>query len=302
MKRLVFLPFALLILASCRTHVALPGSDFEVSDGRLYRLEIFSPELNETIETDIWTPQNYTAWRRYKVLYAHDGQNLFDAKKTWNGQSWNLDSTTQTLVNQGVIESIIIVGIHSHDRTRTGDLTTRSLIRCMTDSVSRAEFDAMTEGQYRGEEYLKFIVETLKPEVDRLFSTQPNRDGTFIMGSSSGAIISMSALAEYSSIFGGAACLSMHVNNPGEQGGMLRTWLDYLPQTLHLDAAHRLYIDCGDQTLDAAYHPYFGQLSDWLKQNCDAQLSSKIFENHAHDERSWQLRASEPLQFLFGKK
>ena len=58
--------------------------------------------------------------------------------------------------------------------------------------------------------YLKFIVEELKPFIDSTYSTLIDKENTFIAGSSMGGLISMYAVCEYPNVFGGAACLSTH--------------------------------------------------------------------------------------------
>ena len=58
--------------------------------------------------------------------------------------------------------------------------------------------------------YLRFIVEELKPFIDANYRTRPGRDDTFLMGSSAGGMISLYGLIEYPDVFGGAACVSTH--------------------------------------------------------------------------------------------
>src|SRR6185436_3742307 len=64
--------------------------------------------------------------------------------------------------------------------------------------------------QPKSDGYLKFIVSELKPYIDKTFSTKADRKNTFIAGSSMGGLISLYAICEYPTIFGGAACLSTH--------------------------------------------------------------------------------------------
>ncbi|SMO77674.1 alpha/beta hydrolase [Gracilimonas mengyeensis] len=58
----------------------------------------------------IYLPPGYQdSNRRYPVLYMHDGQNAFDASAA--GQEWQVDEAAETLINNGQIEPVIIVGI-----------------------------------------------------------------------------------------------------------------------------------------------------------------------------------------------
>ena len=56
--------------------------------------------------------------------------------------------------------------------------------------------------------YLKFLVDELKPFIDDNFRTLSGRSNTYTMGASMGGSISAYAISEYPDIFGGAACLS----------------------------------------------------------------------------------------------
>lgn len=50
----------------------------------------------------------------------------------------------------------------------------------------------------RGQLYAKFLIETLKPWVDRNFRTLSDRENTFAMGSSMGGLISMALVWHHS--------------------------------------------------------------------------------------------------------
>ena len=66
----------------------------------------------------------------------------------------------------------------------------------------------MGEEDLLGNNYLKFLVEELKPFIDATYSTRKDRNHTFHMGSSMGGLISAYAVAKYPDVFGGAGCLS----------------------------------------------------------------------------------------------
>jgi pimeloyl-ACP methyl ester carboxylesterase len=108
------------------------------------------------------------------------------------------------------------------------------------------------------DEYLKFLVLELKPFIDGKYSTLPDRDNTFIAGSSMGGLISMYAICEYPAIFGGAACLSTHW--PGiiemKDNPVPIAFLDYLRRYLPDPSTHKIYFDYGTATLDAQYERY----------------------------------------------
>ena len=57
-------------------------------------------------------------------------------------------------------------------------------------------------GGGNGDNYVKFIVETLKPYIDKNYRTKPQRKFTTIGGSSLGALISVYAAVKYPETFG----------------------------------------------------------------------------------------------------
>lgn len=64
---------------------------------------------------------------------------------------------------------------------------------------------------FNADNYLRFLVEEVKPFIDKEYSTNKSVEHTFVMGSSMGGLISLYALCEYPEVFGGAACMSTHV-------------------------------------------------------------------------------------------
>jgi predicted alpha/beta superfamily hydrolase len=141
---------------------------------------------------------------------------------------------------------------------------------------------------------LKFIVNELKPFIDKNYAVHKDRANTFIAGSSMGGLISMYAICEYPKIFGGAACLSTHwvgtftlENNP-----MPEAFLTYLRHNLPSPKKHKLYFDYGDQTLDALY-PEIQRKADKViisKGFTSANWISKYFPGEDHSEKAWSKR------------
>ena len=56
--------------------------------------------------------------------------------------------------------------------------------------------------------YLAFLVDTLKPRIDRFFRTRRERDATAILGSSMGGLLSLYGFFRYPSVFGRAGVMS----------------------------------------------------------------------------------------------
>ena len=122
-------------------------------------------------------------------------------------------------------------------------------IQLQKAGVTRGEFKPVSDN------YLKFLVNELRPYVDKKYSVYTDREHTFVVGSSMGALISIYAICEYPKIFGGAACLSTHWTGTFtlEHNPIPAAFCNYLKAHLPRPGQHRIYFDCGNKTLDAMY-------------------------------------------------
>ncbi len=120
-----------------------------------------------------------------------DGQNLFDPTTSFSGE-WKVDEALNKLHSQGDY-GCIVVGI---------------------DNGGIYRFDEYSPwvntlyGGGQGDEYVHFLVNTLKPYMDSHFRTLPGRKYSGIMGSCMGWLLSMYALVEYQSVFSKAGIFS----------------------------------------------------------------------------------------------
>lgn len=284
------------------------------SAGDIDRHYIYSPQMNETITVDVWTPEGYADSKdRFPVIYMHDGQNLFDASTTWNGQAWEMDSVTAMLAASGEIAAPVIVGIHSVAQTRIGDLMPEDALKNVTRPVEGEMKEFADTAKVRGNAYAAFIVETLKPQMDSVYRLGAGPDSTFVMGSSMGGLMSIYAMSEYPEVFGGAGCLSIHWvgtldGNPAFSDAMLAYLNDKLPR----DGRHRLYLDHGTVSIDSLYGPSEERVIALAKSlgyaDCSATATAAPTLRHfvdqeaGHEERYWAARVDRPLRFLLGKK
>lgn len=275
--------------------------------GSIDRLRIFSPQMNDTMTVDIWFPEEYALRPtcRYPVIYMHDGQNLFDASTTWNGQSWEMDRAMCSLTENGKINPAIIVGIHSFPETRVADLMPQK-------AITGTPLEAVLEdvGQkgvaLRGDAYAAFIAETLKPVVDSTCRTKPDLGNTSVMGSSMGGLMSVYALCEYPDVFGNALCLSTHwTGTPSVAKEFEDAMYAYIDRNLPPASGHRLYFDHGTKTIDAAYDSAEGRILEMIKRKGysygDGTLLNLVDYGAAHEERAWAARVAVPLTFLLAK-
>src|SRR5437764_5394108 len=73
----------------------------------------------------VYLPPGYCRlpWRRYPVLYLHDGQNVFDAATSFAGVEWDVDETAERLIRSKAIEPLIIVAVANIGENRIHEYT-----------------------------------------------------------------------------------------------------------------------------------------------------------------------------------
>lgn len=249
----------------------------------------------------MWLPPSYaaTATRAFPVLYMHDGQNLFDPTTSFLGVDWGIPETMGRLIAEERVQEAIVVGIWNTPRRVQEYLPQRPFELSLPARLrARVRLWRWVFGRPLSDRYLQFLVEELKPFVDRNYRTRSHRAHTFVMGSSMGGLVSLYALCEYPQVFAGAGCLSTHW--PAVRGVIAA----YLEHALPAAGAHKLYFDYGTRTLDARYEPYQVQVDQVLRAKGYQQgrdwLTLK-FEGAEHGERAWRERVHIPLEFLLGR-
>ncbi len=147
----------------------------------------------------IWLPEDYgSSEERYPVMYFFDGHNLFLDEDATYGKSWGLKEFLE-----GWEKDIIVVGIEcGHE----GYERLSEYLPYLADEGSHfAQFQPM------GKETMDWIVEEIKPYIDRTYRTIPFRECTGIAGSSMGGLMSLYAAVKYNRWFSKAGCVSSAV-------------------------------------------------------------------------------------------
>lgn len=284
----------------------------KVVSGRIERVENFQSKYVTARAVDVWLPEGYADTAKYAVLYMHDGQMLYDPEQSWNKQAWNVDDAAAALLATNKVRKFIIVGIWNSVQKRHPDYFPQKPFEQLTQTgkdtvTAQLQRAGRTEKNFQpqSDNYLKFIVQELKPYIDSKYAVHTNRENTFIAGSSMGGLISLYAICEYPEVFGGAACLSTHW--PGtftsENNPVPNAFLQYVSQHLPDPKTHKIYFDCGDQTLDA-YYPAIQKKADALmkkKGYSSSNWMTRYFPGEDHSEQAWAKRVAIPLTFLFKK-
>lgn len=230
----------------------------------------------------MYLPPSYReSERRYPVLYMHDGQNIFDEATSHVGE-WQVDESMQMLAREGI--EAIVVGIPNMGAERLNEYS---------------PFRDPKHGGGKGEKYLEFLVETVKPLIDAEFRTRPDRGHTGVMGSSMGGFISLCACYLHPEIFGIAGVVSPAF---WFADGAIYGFVEKAPQV-----PGRLYMDVGFRELtlshvSSRYLEGVRRMHRLLLQK-GWRLGQDYFyledPEGVHNERHWARRFPEMVRFLF---
>jgi predicted alpha/beta superfamily hydrolase len=184
-------------MAHWRDYAGLyPGPEHTITGTVKVGQGVYSPQLNNQRDLFVYLPPGYDhSETRYPVIYMHDGQNLFDAALSFSGE-WQVDEALHRLSAEGI--AAIVVGIPNIDGLVTGG---------RLDEYAPFS-DPLLERGGKGDAYLAFIRETVKPLIDTDFRALPDRAHTGIMGSSMGGLISLYAFLKHPDVFGFAGIMS----------------------------------------------------------------------------------------------
>ncbi len=237
-------------------------------------LKKYSSQLKVEKEICVRLPRDYyQSQKRFSVIYAFDGQNLFEAHKSNFGVEWELDENHDQLVDQSKIsEQVIFVGLSADARTRM------------------SEYDYHQQGALLAD----FIIKDLKPFIDKKYRTKKNRESTYLMGSSMGAYLSFAIAWNHSQYFSKATALSL-------PGGIKRAGIyQVIAYKDFPEFPINVYFDHGDKGIDESYGFRVRALTKILDRLSPQNFNYtyKIFPYTGHHESDWARRAKVALQFL----
>jgi predicted alpha/beta superfamily hydrolase len=238
----------------------------------------------------VYLPPGYdasaAAGKRYPVLYMHDGQNVFDATTSFTRVEWAADEAAERLIAARRIRPLIIVAI-ANTAARMNEYT-----------AARDE----KHGGGKGDEYLRFMVETLKPFIDRTYRTQPQRENTATAGSSLGGWISLYAVMKRPDVFGAAGVVSpalfwadrwiIRFVGDSKSDVRPRLWIDIgtaeamgnnAPDSMSPDAACRALVE---RLTQRGYRP-------------ESDFHFEVIDGGGHSEGDWAARFDRILVYLF---
>jgi predicted alpha/beta superfamily hydrolase len=237
----------------------------------------------------VYLPRGYRRNRRqrYPVLYLQDGQNVFDAATSFSHVEWGVDETAQRLIRKGLMEPTIIVAVANTGEDRIHEYTpTRGVI---DDNAKRKK-----RSKGLAQKFGRFMVEELKPFIDKLYRTRPEPEFTGLGGSSLGGLATLTLGLWFPHVFTRLAVMSASIwwddcviysmvdaIEPGTKPP-LKIWLDTGTNEPGWERAAVLR----DKLIEKGWRLY-------------DDLQYAEFEGADHSEGAWAARVEQVLRFLF---
>ncbi len=218
----------------------------------------------------IYCPDSYEKDRavRYPVLYMFDGHNVFFDSHATYGRCWGM----KEYMDETQTQMIIVAVECNHGRNN------ERLMEYAPYSFEDPDFGPI---KGLGDIYMEWMVEYLKPMIDREYRTLPDRKYTMICGSSMGGLMSLYAVLRYNHIFSRAACLSASFHFCPDEMDRLIYRSDIDPDTI-------VYLDYGSEEMR-----YFKGFKEDYIRICasliyqDVCLNTRIIPGGTHSEESW---------------
>lgn len=264
----------------------------------------------------VYLPPSYASEpeRRYPVVYANDGQNLFSTPEHLGGPlggGWFLDAKLDHYWSQGWLPEFILVGVPNSDFVCPGNRT-REYCASRFHATSSTSDDP----------YARYLIDVVKREIDDVYRTRPLPGDTVVMGASMGGLCAFTLCLNHPDIFSSCICMSpsfWYVDKENFTAfDLLRTLTSDLTQTLTSDPSQTLtsdslhphcrcqiYIDSGDGVGDNCYETSLmrdvlletgwkeGEEFRYVLDACSSRVDMGI----THCESVWAERVLPALQF-----
>ena len=246
---------------------------------RIERIQIPTMPTKKPRRLYIYTPKGYeTGDERYPVLYMFDGHNVFYDSHATYGKSWGmkqyLERSRRPLI-------LVAVECNPEGDNRMSEYTPWDI--CWRGKLM---FPA------RGQLTMDWIVNELKPRIDREYRTLPDREHTLIAGSSMGGLMSLYAAVAYNGTFSRAAALSPSL-------WAARHHETELLKANPLALPTRIYMDMG--TGEAGKHTSIltGLFATAQRlTRFGAQVDARVVPDAQHSEAYWEERIPVFMEYL----
>lgn len=223
----------------------------------------------------------------YRILFMHDGQNLFFPELSYAGVAWDAATKLQELINDNLIPPTLIVGI-DHSIYRMDEY-----VPFNNDGIYE-NFSDKHRKPFFGNLYIKSIVEEILPFIESNYMVL--KEYTYMAGSSLGGLISLYAGIKYHKVFKGIGIFSL--STWWNENGLdeLLTFDDKLNQ--------RYFILCGGNESgdnNPIKNERYILSSKKTYENLKTKVESikfKLIPHGKHTEQFWQDHVKKMMLYL----
>lgn len=254
------------------------------------------PYLNKKRRVRVLLPKDYKTDTElsYPVIYFHDGQNVFHSGESYSGYSWKV---IPAIKRNPELAKMILVGIDNDGENRLNEFIPWRI----ADTPLPSEIQLGGKGY----EYAEFVMDVVKPFINKHYRTKSDKKYTAMIGSSLGGNISAFMGIEYKDQIGGLGIFS------------LANWISesafdaYISQK-ELDPDQRVYIQVGtkegnetDRNLmyGNMNQAYLDSTLQYAKRLIEKgipveNIDLNIFADETHTESAWAEHLPQCFRFL----
>ena len=232
----------------------------------------------------VYLPEDYDGNKRYPVLYMCDAQNIVDRYTSAYGE-WDIDEHMHALLKEGR-KSFIVAGL---------DCPKIPFNRISEYSLDESPFflRKAPKATY-GRQYGNYMVNVIKPLIDKSFKTLSDRENTGFGGSSMGGICSFNMVSLYPEIFSFALAFSpaFYIMKSKEHEKEIKNRSFYPNE-------QKFYFFSGGSDLDAKILPRTVKMYKEMKERgFDENHVALLVDTQAgHCEASWSKYFKNAIRF-----
>lgn len=258
-----------------------------ISRGALYIATL--KFLGEDKIIRVYVPHNYdfeNKNKRFPTIYMFDGQNIVDKYTTAFGE-WNIDEEINIGIKNKLIEGLIVVGIDSP----ADDIKRMNEMNPTTKNI-QIPYDTVINEEHL-DEFMDFIVNEVKPLVDKTFFTKKEREFTLLGGSSMGGLASFVGQIKYNNIFKGALSFS--------PAFCLYTNESIIEEINKFDfnKMGKIYFFMGNKGFEKELYPAMNVMYNELcKHDIDHKIKYVFDSEGEHNEAEWRKHFLEAIIYL----
>lgn len=205
----------------------------------------------------------------YPVLYMFDGHNLFFDSEATYGKSWGLlEYLEETRA------PLMIAAVECNHDPEGGRIREYCPYTCQMPDFG------LIKG--KGKATMDFFTEEFKPYIDRHYPTRPEREHTFLGGSSMGGLMTLYGVMRYNKVFSRGAALS-----PSLWFGQDKLFSMLKNARVGQDTV--LYMDYGQRELGNHREMFHGLAETAaILMEKKINLTCRLVPGGTHNEASWE--------------